>query len=126
MIGIKNKCDANSVTLLMEAMNMNRLMVNGDELTGKRLEGWIIQHPRAIRDLEEQTEDLVMLALDHDPNALSVVRDQTEEICKYAISLNPYTIAYIRHVTPELLKYACELAPELKEILTGSMFAQVA
>lgn len=105
---------------------MNRLMVNGDELTGKRLEGWIIEHPRAIRDLEEQTEDLVMLALDHDPNALSVVRDQTEEICKYAMSLNPYTMVYIRNLTPELAKFGCDLEPELKEMLDRNYLAMVA
>ncbi len=105
---------------------MNRLMVNGDELTGKRLEGWITLHPRAIRDLEEQTEEIVMLALDHDPNALSVVRNQTEEICKYAMSLNPYTMVYIKNLTPELVKFACELEPELREMLEGSSLAQVA
>ena len=92
---------------------MDKLMADGDELTGRRLEGFLFLHPERLADIEEPTEELVKLVLDHDVGALRFVKKQTDEICRYAMDIDPYAARHIRELTPELAEYGCKLEPKL-------------
>lgn len=100
---------------------MNKLIVDGDELMGRRLEGYLSTHPGGLADIEEQTEELVKLVLDHDVSGLRFVKEQTDEICRYAMDIDPSAVWYIRDLTPELAEYGCRLKPELRTELQRQM-----
>ena len=107
-------------------MDMNKLMADGDELTGRRLEGYLLRHPEKIREIEEQTAELVMLVLEQDVGMLRFIREQTEEVCRYAIALDPYAVMYVREPTAELVQYGCDLQPGLKDKLPERMLKMIA
>ena len=66
---------------------MDKLMADGDELTGRRLEGYLFLHPDRLAAIEEPSEELVKLVLDDDVGALRFVKEQTDEIRRYAMEI---------------------------------------
>ncbi|ATZ81078.1 hypothetical protein BMW23_1033 [Bodo saltans virus] len=57
---------------------------------------------KLLEYVEEQDEEICMLAIMQDPDALAYVKHQNKKLCKSAIDLNPFTIEFVKEQTEEL------------------------
>ncbi len=77
-----------------------------------------------LKDIEDQTEELCLIAVEQNAFALQYAKDQTHKICMKAIQKDAFAIQCVKEQTPELcmfavkqngsmLKYVKEQTPEI-------------
>ena len=77
-----------------------------EEQTEEILKLAIQKNCYAIKYVKEQTEEIRKLAVQLSGDTLYYVKEQTEEICKLAVQKNCYAIKYAKEQTEELCKLA--------------------
>ena len=90
--------------------------------TRDRLEDMIREHPHWIKYLEEQDDDLMLIALEANPNVLCLVRDQSEELCLAAVRRVYTTIAYVRKLTDKIVTTAMSVDSDAQYYLPQNWY----
>ena len=66
----------------------------------------VLENPHTIRDMEEQTEIMAILAVSQYGLLLEDVKEQTPYICLEAVKQNPFAIEYVEDQHPTLCMFA--------------------